>query len=171
MNVAGYLCYNAFLRAESPQLLVPVAEPFQLKKDDDTNAFCATVFRRVAQTLLEYRRRLQDLGQMPKNAKSVADWLNSPIVEHVNGALSSTMGFGIPGVASVGGGASGSTNKQVNQSAGFNEHGFEALVRQWLKEIFVEKGNGGVVCVIDNLELLETGVQARRTLEILRIDC
>ena len=33
---------------------------------------------------------------------------------------------------------------------------------------FSIQGNGGVVCVIDNLELLESGAAARRTLEALR---
>jgi hypothetical protein len=38
----------------------------------------------------------------------------------------------------------------------------------WLEQIFSGEGNGGVVCVIDNLELLETGASARRTLEAMR---
>jgi hypothetical protein len=60
------------------------------------------------------------------------------------------------------------TNNQLNTSTGFSEQGFEQLIRTWLNEIFSVQGNGGVVCVIDNLELLESGVAARRTLEALR---
>lgn len=168
VNVASYRCYNAFLEGSTTQLLVPVSEPFQLRKDDDVNGFCASVFRRVAQTLLKYHKDLQSLDQLPKNAALVDSWLNSPIVEHVNGALSLTGSVGVPGIASIGATTGGGTAKQVNQSTGFSEQGFETLVRNWLSEIFVEKGNGGVVCVIDNLELLETGAQARRMLEVLR---
>ena len=137
-------------------------------KDEDANAFCAVVFRRVAQTLLNHRKDLQSLGQLPVEASRLDAWLNSPIVEHINGALSLGGSVGIPGVASVTSTAGGSSNRQLNTSAGFTDQGFEQLVKQWLNQIFSVEGNGGVVCVIDNLELLESGVQARRTLEALR---
>jgi hypothetical protein len=168
VNVAAYLCYDAFIKGSTPQLLVPVAEPFQLKKDEDVNAFCADVFRRVAQTLLKYRIDLQGLDQLPREAGHLDAWLNSPIVEHVTGALGIGGSFGFPGVASANATVAGGTNRQLNTSAAFGEQGFEQLIRTWLEQIFSVKGNGGVICVIDNLELLESGVQARRTLEVLR---
>ena len=149
-------------------MLVPVAEPFQLKKEEDINAFCLDVFRRVAQTLLKYRSDLQNLSQLPQEAALIDAWLNSPIVEHVSNALGMGASIGIPGHASANAAIGGSTNKQLNTGAAFNDQGFEQLVRTWLNQIFLEQGNGGVVCVIDNLELLESGAQARRTLEVLR---
>jgi hypothetical protein len=162
------MCYQAFLKAETNQLLVPVAEPFQLKKDEDISQFCADVFRRVAQTLLVYREQLQALGQLPSSAASVHAWLNSPIVEHLTGNVGLSASAGVPGVASATLTGGGATARQINTGAAFNDQGFEQLVRTWLEEIFTEKGIGGVICVIDNLELLETGAQARRTLEVLR---
>jgi hypothetical protein len=168
VNVAAFLCYQAFIAGKTPQLLLPVTEAFQMGKDEDANAFCAVVFRRVAQTLLNHRKDLQSLGQLPGGAGRLDAWLNSPIVEHLNGALSLGGGFGMPGVGSANGSIGGSTAQQLNTSAGFTDQGFEQLVKQWLNQIFSVEGNGGVVCVIDNLELLESGVQARRTLEALR---
>jgi hypothetical protein len=142
-------------------LLVPVSEPFQLKKEDDINVFCSDVFRRVAQTLLKYRADLQGLNQLPREAVQLEAWLNSPIVEHVTGALGMGGSIGIPGVASANATLGGATSKQLNTSAAFSDQGFEQLVRTWLEQIFSVQGNGGVVCVIDNLELLESGVQVR----------
>ena len=168
VNVAAFLCYKAFLAGETTQLLLPVNDAFQMGKDEDANAFCAVVFRRVAQTLLKHREDLQALGQMPGAAGRLDAWLNSPIVEHLNGALGIGGTIGISGVVSASGTVGGSSNNQINTSAGFTEQGFEQLVKQWLNQIFAVEGNGGVVCVIDNLELLESGVQARRTLEALR---
>ncbi len=168
VNVAAFICYKAFLDGETPQLLIPVDDAFQIGKDEDANAFCAVVFRRVAQTLLAYRQDLQALGLEPEMAGRIDAWLNSPIVEHLTGALGLTAAAGVPGVASIGAKADAGTSRQLNTGAGFTEQGFEQLVRQWLDQIFGSQGNGGVVCVIDNLELLESGVQARRTLEALR---
>ena len=168
VNVAAFHCYKAFLSGETNQLLLPVNDAFQMGKDEDANAFCGVVFRRVAQTLLKYREQLQSLGQLPGDAGRLDAWLNSPIVEHINGALGMGGSVGVPGILSASATVGGTSNKQLNTSAGFVEQGFEQLVRDWLNQIFAVEGNGGVVCVIDNLELLESGVHARRTLEALR---
>lgn len=167
VNVAAYICYEAYLQAKTTQMLLPVHEAFQLKKDDDINAFCASVFRRVAHTLIKYREDLRQLDKLPPNTDRVWAWLNSPIVEHITGAMALTGTAGIPGLASASGNVAGGLTPQLNTSPGFNEHGFEQLVKQWLTQIFSE-ANGAVVCVIDNLELLESGAQAKRTLEGLR---
>lgn len=168
VNVAAYLCYEAFIAGKSPQLLIPVGEPFQLKKEEDINSFCSDVFRRVAQTLLKYRVDLQNLDQLPCGADQLEAWINSPVVEHITGALGIGGSVGIQGVASANANLGGATSRQLNTSAAFSDQGFEQLVRSWLEQIFTVQGNGGVVCVIDNLELLESGAQARRTLEVLR---
>lgn len=102
------------------------------------------------------------------NLDHVNAWLNSPIVEHINGSLGGSVTIGVPQTATATLSAVGATNKQANTSTGFSQEGFEQLVRKWLDEIFSVQGNGGVVCVIDNLELLESGPAARRTLEALR---
>jgi hypothetical protein len=168
VNVAGFTCYQGFLSGRTNQLLIPMPEAFQLDKTEDANQFCAKVFRRVAQTLIKYRTDLKALGLAPEKALRLDAWLNSPIVEHINGALGIGGSFAVLGVASVSGTAGVAGSQQVNTSAGFTEQGFEQLVRDWLGQIFSAEGNGGIICVIDNLELLESGVQARRTLEALR---
>jgi hypothetical protein len=168
VKVATFDCFQAFLRGETTQLLVPLSESFQLAKDDNVNDFCDRVFRKVANGLLAHREQLQSYTFSGSNLEHVNAWLNSPIIEQINGSLGSSYTVGIPLVASATLNTSGATTKQANTSAGFSQEGFEQLVRKWLNDIFSVQGNGGVVCVIDNLELLESGVGARRTLEGLR---
>ncbi|WP_457350636.1 hypothetical protein [Roseateles sp. P5_D6] len=167
-NVAAYRCLEAFKARQSTQLLLPVAEAFQLTPNGDADAFCSNVFRRVAQTLIRYREELSGIADEQPGLAGLHAWLNSPVVEHINGALGVAASVGAPGVASVSGSAGASGAKQLNTSAAFADQGFEQWVRQWLEELFSVQGNGAVVCVIDNLELLETAANARRTLEALR---
>lgn len=168
VNVATYDCFQAFLKGETTQLLVPLNESFQLGKDDNVNEFCDRVFRKVANGLLAHREYLRSYTLSGSNLDHVSAWLNSPIIEHINGSLGGSVTASIPLLASGTINASGTSAKQANTGSGFSQEGFEQLVRKWLDEIFSVQGNGGVVCVIDNLELLESGAGARRTLEGLR---
>jgi hypothetical protein len=122
----------------------------------------------VAQTLLKYKEELKQYEYDKDKLPQLDAWLNSPIVQHLTISSGSNTGFGIPGVASAGVKTDRNATSQINQSVGFSQNGFDSLVRTWLSEIFGTQGNGGVVCVIDNIELLETGIIARRMLESLR---
>lgn len=168
VNVATYVCYQAYLRGETPQLLIPAISSFQLRKDGNVEHFCTEVFQRVAQTLCQYHEKLAHFDLKRANLPQLNAWMNSPIVQHLNSSADASIGVSIPGVFSAGGKGGISASQQVNQSVGFAQNGLELLVRQLLTEIFGEKGNGGIVCVIDNVELLETAQSARRTLEALR---
>jgi len=168
VNVAAFNCFQAYLEGETNQLLIPAAMSFQLKKDGNVDQFCTEVFQGVAQTLLTYRNHLQHYKNTTVSLPHLDAWLNSPIVEHLNTSGESGFNFGIPGVAAVSTKGGIGTSKQVNQSVGFAQGGFDSLVKKWLNEIFSVQGSGGVVCVIDNIELLETGTTARRMLEALR---
>lgn len=169
VNVAAFKCFRAYLAGQTPQLLIPSINSYQIQKDGSVDQFCTEVFQGVAQTLIKYGEYLRH-HESGANLKipQLAAWLNSPVVQHLNGQAGVNFGISIPGVLKAGVQTGVSEAGQVNQSAGFSQSGFEVMVRQWLNEIFAEKGNGGVVCIIDNIELLETGVSARRTLEALR---
>lgn len=167
VNVASFVCFQAYLRGETPQLLIPATTAFQLKREGNVDQFCAEVFQGVAQTLLLHRRHLQDY-QVPHPLPHLDAWLNSPIVNHLNGSGEAGLTLRVPELVEISGKGGVSSAKEVNPSTGFAQSGFETLVKNWLDEIFTVQGNGGVVCVIDNIELLETGVAARRMLEALR---
>ena len=169
VNVAAFRCFEAYLAGETPQLLIPSTTSYQLKKDGNVDDFCTEVLQGVAQTLFSFADHLQHYELSNKvNLPHINSWLNSPIVAHINskGGIGATLG--VSGVASFSAKAETGTTAQINQSAGFMQSGFDAMIKQWLNEIFSEQGNGGVVCIIDNIELLETGPIARRTLEALR---
>ncbi len=168
VNVAAYECFHAFLRGETPQLLIPLQESFQLTKDEDVNKFSERVFYKVAQGLISQSECLRNYVLPAQSMQHVNAWLNSPVVQHLNNSFGSGVTVGIPGVVGATLKADGATSNQINTSTGFSQAGLEQLVRRWLDEIFSVQGNGGVVCVIDNLELLESGVTARRMLEALR---
>lgn len=169
VNVAAYKCLKAYLAGTTHQLLIPSITSYQLKKDGNVDQFCQEVFQGVAQTLLRYASTLQQY-ELPKGPSlpHLDAWMNSPVVQHLNGNVGGGFSFGVPGVAQVSMRGSVSEAGQLNPSVGFSQSGFESLVRQWLNEIFSVQGNGGVVCIIDNIELLETGAVARRMLEALR---
>jgi hypothetical protein len=169
VNVAAFQCFKAYLAGETPQLLIPSLTAYQLKKEANVDQFCTEVFQGVAQTLLRYASDLKHFD-LPAGLSlpHLNAWLNSPVVEHLNAKGGVGVSIGVSGIAQVSAKGELGTTSQVNQSAGFAQSGFDAVVRQWLNEIFAVQGNGGVVCIIDNIELLETGVGARRTLEALR---
>lgn len=169
VNVAAFKCFQAYLAGETPQLLIPSVNSYQLKKDGNVDMFSTEVFQGVAQTLLKYAEYLSHYD-LPNGLKlpHLNAWLNSPVLQHLNGQAGVRFSAGIPGVAQMSLQGGISEAGQINQSVGFTQSGFDSLVRQWLNEIFSVQGNGGVVCIIDNIELLETGITARRTLEALR---
>ena len=169
VNVAAYQCFNGFLNGETKQLLIPLNDTFQLTKDDDIGSFCESVFRKIVSGLLHHLPRLRETYSLSdKSMAQLNAWLHSPVISHINASLGASFTGGIPGVlsASVTGGKADSN--QINTSSGFSKDGIELLVRKWLEEIFTVQGNGGVICIIDNLELLESGPSARRMLEVLR---
>ncbi|HEX7328897.1 MAG TPA: hypothetical protein VF428_10195 [Casimicrobiaceae bacterium] len=153
VNIAAHKCFKAFTRGETDQLLIPCRQTFQLDKADTTESFTLRVFTAVAQTLLELSEQMKGLGLSMEGMGQVDNWLNSPR------AKAFSMGLG---------GVSAGMGIAPNASSGFAISGFENRIAGWLKEIFRTHGNGGVVCIVDNLELLETTAKARATLEALR---
>jgi hypothetical protein len=167
VNVATFQCFQAFLSGETPQLLIPLNDAFQLSKDEDIEKFCSRVFLKVANGLLAQREHLSNYNLSGPSLTNLNAWLNNPVVQHINASGGGSVSLSVPGFSA---GAKGgiAASSQVNTSTGFTQEGLEQLVRTWLDEIFTDQGNGGVVCVIDNLELLESGINARRMLEALR---
>lgn len=154
VNVAALTSFKEYFKKTTQQLLIPCVEPFELRKDESPDAFCQRVYVQVAQTLLKYQSNVEGMGLDMANWPQVHAWLNSPVAKHI------AAGFNWLGTIS--------SSKQLNTTEGFESNGFEALVKTWLHEIFGQRGSGGVVCIIDNIELLESAVNARRTLEALR---
>ncbi len=157
-NVAAFTAFHSYLNGQSDQLLVPCEKSFQLRTDSRVDEFVEHVFHHVALTLLKHSQSLSDSGRGNQLEGPVAAWLTSPLLRSVQGS------FAAYGMGGIGGGSGGS----FNTSVGFSRSGFNDLIRGWLREIFPNNEGGGVVCSIDNLELLRESATAREALEALR---
>lgn len=130
---------------------------FQMEEGTDTDRFREKVFRSIAQTIIQYKDTFKNLKiALPPNIDEVDNWLHNPQSSDYSGSL----GFLSMQVG-------GSKSSRLNETSGFEQSGIELLVRNWLKQIFKDE-NGGIVCVIDNLELLKNSASARKVIENLR---
>ncbi len=152
VNVAAYKLYVGHVGSGYGSLFIPCRKSFQLNPDHDVADFAHIVFLEVAQTLIDYAARLRSNGTFVKTGP-IEKWLNSPQL--------TTFGGGIPIL-------SASMSSETNTSSGFERSGFRKLVTEWLAEVFSETENSGVICTIDNLELLQKSDTARALLEQLR---
>lgn len=156
--VAGYILKKAFIEGQSQQALLPVLDPFQLTPDDNAATFKRRVFFRIAQEFVNNHEILKKRGFNAPDIDLVNLWLNSPILKTIGG------GATIAGLAGI----NASSGASANTSAGFTEDGFVATVSSWLRDCFPTNSAGGFICIIDNLELLETSKSARSLLEAIR---
>lgn len=154
VNVALYDCYENFFNKKVDTLFIPCLRTFQLSTDKDPEDFIDEVLIDVAQTLIKRAEELQNLGfDVPDNSNEINCWLNSPYKSTFQATIG-PIGLG--------------KSSETNTSNGFERSGFRNIIRQWLEGIFPYGSEGGVVCIIDNLEILETSDAARKSLEQLR---
>ena len=153
VNVVAYRNYQAALNDHRHPLLIPCTETFQLSPDMEIPDFIRRVHLAIAQTLVVYSERLQDTLRELDPDQPLARWLNHPQTNSYSGGLGPVQ-FGV--------------NTANNETDGFLSQGLPDRVRKRLSEIFPNPAEGGVVCVLDNLELLQESAAARRILETLR---
>lgn len=152
-NIAAFRALRSYrANSRTSPLIIPCRRPFQVSPTETPDDFRMRVLTEVAQTLLERSSEFR-LGLNMEGSVGLNAWLNSPLLRQWS--------LGVP-IFSAGGGA------QSNESAGFTSSGFSRTVISWLEAIFPDNQNGGVVCVLDNLELLETSAIARKKIEALR---
>ncbi len=150
-NVAAFRAESDYVHNNDP-LFLPCKRAFQIKKDESPDKFQFRILTEIAQTLIEKAPIYRTAGRMD-GKYGIEQWLNSPTFTSVNAQIAG-IGFG--------------KSTQLNEGAGFSESGFSRLITNWLEQIFPANQQGGVICVLDNLELLETSSTARKTIEHLR---
>lgn len=133
-------------------LFVPVEAAMQL--GPNPAEFELEVWRNIANTLLQRQAQLRRANLHVPELAGLESWLNSPTV--LTGGSANVLGFG------------GGATSTVNTSSGFGQSGFISLVRRELSRTFPSSAAGGVVCILDNLELLRTSEEARSSLERIR---
>lgn len=157
INVSIYESASSQISAGSGALFIPCRKVFQIDPNKAAQDFRFEVLAEVAQTLIGAQDTLPipvGYNKSPTNP-ALNRWLNS-IEQKSVGLNLSALG--------------GSFSNAANQSDGFNRSGFEKAVRDWLELLFPSAAEGGVVCIIDNLELLQTSKAAREQIEALRDD-
>lgn len=157
VSVAGYQLQRAFAKDESGQAILPLSKTFQLNAKSFAPALLRDVFYEVAHSFIEHHDLLKRRGFDVPNTDTVSRWLDSPVF--ATGGL---------GAQVVGIGGNVTRGSSPNTSIGFAESGFSATISQWLRTCFPTRQAGGFLCVIDNLELLETSQAARTLLESMR---
>jgi hypothetical protein len=155
--VAGYDLLRAFDGKETTQLFLSLPDAFQLLPTDNLIEFRRRVYYAVARAFIEQNKRLKLAGLSPPDTDDVERWLQAPVIKAGGG-----------GIQVLGSGANVDRSAAINEGEGFRDDGFQATIDGWLAECFPSRELGGFICLIDNLELLETSQAARRQLEALR---
>lgn len=157
--VAGYQALKKFRDGSTSQLFIPLEHPFQLTSGSGAAAFKRQVYLAIAQAFIKYDGELKKSGLNYPDTKSINRWING------TGDRSYDFGLSTP----AGGGNVG-TQWNANATNGFDESGFFVTVERWLSDCFPSPVAGGFICLIDNLEILETSAEAKKLVEELRDD-
>ena len=155
--VACFQLFKEFKYGRTAQALIPLRKSFQLNPGDKVAEVRRRVLLEAAQGMIDHFDDLKARGVDIPDAKDMRRWLTRAI-QRQGGAGLSAAGFGVS--------ASGAASPKT--SAGFSESGFETVIEGWLRQCFPSAEAGGLICVIDNLELLETSQGARTLLESMR---
>lgn len=152
-SLVGVACYRMLktsVEEAAGTLFVPVPG-FQATASLDE--FEAQVYYGLAQALISNVDAFRRAGMAVPEIGRLDNWLNDATFRNANGQFA---GVG------VGGGA------VPNDAEGFAASGFPEAVKAELARCFPGPGAGAMICIIDNLELLQTTGEARQTLESLR---
>lgn len=152
VNVACFELFNDYITAGNGPLYIPCRKIFQLNPNQDLPAFIDSVLMEVAQTLIDKAKEIRERHPSLRTA-GIDRWLNSPqLLSFQAGGWGFQAGY----------------QAEMNTSAGFERSGFRKAVSTCLEQVFPNVAAGGVVCTIDNLELLQSSEVARQQLEQLR---
>jgi len=153
--IAGYQMMNAHGTGGIQELLIPLDRHFQLTAETTSDEFERNVYFAVAHAFIQHHKRIRNANFDMPDVGSIEPWLVKP----------QTRSGG--GIATPAGGVAG-RDRTMNTSSGFDESGFREAMRSWLRQTFPAPQSGGFICVIDNLELLDTSQAARKQLEEIR---
>jgi hypothetical protein len=155
VNVACYKLLKDHFDGSKSALYIPCRKIFQLNSNQDIQSFIDSVLLEIAQTLIDKASEIK--GKNWPKTGGIDRWLNSPQLSAYQGGVS-LMQFG----AQLG------KQTETNASVGFERSGFRKAIFSWLEHIFPKSDSGGIICTIDNLELLQSSETARVLLEQLR---
>ncbi|WPZ34981.1 hypothetical protein T8K17_02285 [Thalassobaculum sp. OXR-137] len=159
VGVAAYKLFLEHQRDSTKPLYLPMPRAFQISPDEDAANFSPKFLFSLARFISENRDLIQKHHSGLRNLDNISMWLNDPII----------LGGGA-NVNVMGNGGGLNVTRSINTSSGFSQGGLDAHLREIMMTIFPSQRSGGVVCLLDNLELLDNSQKARSTLELLRDD-
>lgn len=154
LEVSAFRMLKKCLESSTGELYLPAVS--RLQPGTDPEEFEFDVLRLVAQTLIKHAEAFEQVGMFRPKVDELDKWLNASMFRHREG-----------GVSIAGFGANAGSGEEANGGDGYSRSGFPTAIRRLLAESF-EGQRGGVVIILDNLELLETVGAARRSLDVLR---
>ncbi|MFL7903600.1 hypothetical protein ACJ41P_20865 [Azospirillum argentinense] len=157
VGIAAFTLLQDYQLDRSKPMYIPVQRPFQISATESAADFSTSFLIALAREISTRRAMISEHHSGLRNLDDLDTWLNDPVL---------TSGGG--GVNVLGVGVSGNISRSANNGQGFVKGGVEAHLREMLSAIFPNARAGGFVCVLDNLELLDTSAKARATLEELR---
>lgn len=154
LQVALFRLQKQTLIPNSTRVFLPLINPFQ--PSESAPGFEMDLWCSIIRCLASHAQALHLTELQLPGFDDLLAWIDDP--QYNSWQVSG-------GAATVQGGYG--MGAEPNTSAGFTSAGFKAKVKDLLQETFGES-SGGVVCILDNLELFETKDRALRTLELLR---
>ncbi|WP_299892458.1 hypothetical protein [uncultured Lacinutrix sp.] len=150
INASIYELYEESLSSkENDNFYLPCNKIFQISSKNNLTEFIDDFYFSIAQTIIDKKKEIKESGVKNLKVENLNNWLNSSEVENIKSQISNLGGMPI-------------------ETSGFAKSGFKKQIRTLLSHIFSNSESSGIVCVLDNLELLETSDDAKRTLEYLR---
>lgn len=154
VNVASFTAFDEYYRTKTGQLLIPCVKAFQLDIDKGPDEFKFEVLLSVAQSLIRAADWIPDIRRYSDFSGTLKKLLNDAEVGGTSFSIADWFSFG--------------KESAPNESKAFETSGLEKLITDWLKHVFPTPDRGGVVCLIDNLEVINESKQAKTILEKLR---
>lgn len=155
VNVSIFECYEEWKdNKEELPLLIPCINEFQLKEDLEIDVLRKEILINLAKTIIKYKEVLK--SQEAYFAKEIEELFEYKQKAGVSGGLT-ICGFGV----------NGGVDKNINTSKVFENE----LLFNMIEEILIRTFNrldGGIVCLIDNIELVNTNKKARELIELMR---
>lgn len=150
VSVAGYRLFKSY-KFEHAKLVIPLLNNFQLTIGENLSAFRVKVLLQVVQALIANHELLETRG------------LAVPELAIVEGWRRTLRSVGVLPVDQSERADSAGGREDTSELAGVIDD-----VKTWLENNFPNPSSGFFLCVIDNLELLETSGEAKALLEEMR---
>ncbi|MGQ4382302.1 hypothetical protein [Streptomyces sp. SAS_270] len=156
-SVVGYRLRQAFKEQGGPPFIPLNRRPFQPDERETNEGFAKLVILEIASTLAQNERVLKEAGFTFPSMASIKRSIEN----------AEYRGTGL-GAAILGFGGNFFRSSSPNTSDLFTEAGIPLFVDTCLSQCFPDHASGGVICILDNMEMLGKSPEHKVMIESLR---